>query len=155
MRIVAEEPDSVDARMLVAELSAALERITGDTGTSSFDTADVRSPRALFLIARDAAGLPIACGALRPLDESTAEIKRMYARAGSRAGAALLAELERRAAAFGYQRTCLSTRRINERAVSFYQRHGYTEIAPYGHYAERAQSICMGKQLSRRLLPAA
>ena len=143
--IAAEDPDSIDSRALLDELGRALAAITGDTGTSSFDAADVRGPRAVFLVARAATGMAVACGALRPLDGNTAEIKRMYARAGSRAGAALLLELERQAAAFGYLHTCLSTRRINLRAVSFYQRHGYTEIAPYGRYMGRAQSICLGK----------
>lgn len=165
LRICAADPDSAAARALIAELSAALAGITGDAGTSHFDANDVRGPRAIFLIARQNArqvgrdgedggkadrgsdGTPVACGALRPLDAEIAEIKRMYARPGSHAGAALLAVLEVHARALGYTRTALSTRRINARAVAFYQRHGYTEIPPYGPYADRPQSICLGKAL--------
>lgn len=163
MHIAAADPDSVAARALIAELSAALARITGDAGTSHFDASDVRGPRAVFLIARADAcasrnagdgdgagaadGMPVACGALRPLDAHTAEIKRMYARPGSRAGATLLAALEAHARTLGYTHTALSTRRINTRAVTFYQRHGYAEIPPYGPYADRPQSICLGKSL--------
>lgn len=53
-----------------------------------------RAARTVFLLARAADGAPRGCGALRPLDDHTAEIKRMYARPGSGAGRVLLATRE-------------------------------------------------------------
>jgi len=143
------DPDSPDARALVAELDAALAAITGDSGASSFDANDVRGPRAVFLLARAADGTPSGCGALRPLDDRTAEIKRMYARSGSGASAALLAALEAQARTLGYREVRLSTRRVNARALDFYRRHGYVEAAAWGKYVGSAVSVCLGKPLSR------
>jgi GNAT superfamily N-acetyltransferase len=141
------DPDSVEARALIAELDAALAAITGDSGAASFDAQDVRGPGAVFLLARDCGGAAVACGALRPLAPGVAELKRMYARPGSRAGAALLAALEAQARLLGYEAIWLSTRRINLRAVDFYRRHAYAPIDNYGKYVGRAASICLGRRL--------
>jgi len=65
--ITPEDPASTAAAGLIDALSETLARITGDSGKSSFDANDVRGTRALFVVARDAAGKPVGCGALRPL----------------------------------------------------------------------------------------
>jgi ribosomal protein S18 acetylase RimI-like enzyme len=141
------DPDSPGARALLGELGAALAAITGSDGAASFDAADVRGERACFLIARAADGSLAGCGALRPLDGNVAELKRMYARPGSGAGRFLLAALEHQAAAFGYAEIWLETRRVNGRAVAFYEKHGYRIIPSYGKYVGRADAICLGKAL--------
>lgn len=141
------DPDSVDARALIAELDAALAAITGDSGASSFDAADVRGSGAVFLVARTAGGAAVGCGALRPLADGVAELKRMYARPGSGAGRVLLAALERQASAMGYRAIHLSTRRVNARAVDFYRRHGYVDVAAWGKYAGGDRSVCLGRLL--------
>jgi ribosomal protein S18 acetylase RimI-like enzyme len=141
------DPDSPGARALLGELGAALAAITGSDGAASFDAADVRGERACFLIARAADGRLAGCGALRPLDGNVAELKRMYARPGSGAGRFLLAALEDQAAAFGYAEIWLETRRVNGRAVAFYEKHGYRIIPSYGKYVGRADAICLGKAL--------
>ncbi len=145
MKVEACDPRDPDAAVVMERLSGALATITGDGGASSFDPADVLLPRALFVVAREGEGAVIGCGAYRPLEDDVAEIKRMYAERGC--GAAILAQLETAAVADGYRQAWLSTRRVNERAVAFYRRHGYAEVAPYGRYADRPQSICLGKVL--------
>jgi ribosomal protein S18 acetylase RimI-like enzyme len=150
--IAAIDPDAPDARTLLAELGAALAAITGSDGSASFDAADVRGPRSCFLVAYAADGALAGCGALRPLDGAgdgggIAELKRMYARPGSGAGAHLLAALERQAQAFGYRAVWLETRRVNERAVAFYARHGYAVIPNYGKYVGRLDAVCLGREL--------
>ena len=142
------DPDSIDARALIAELDAALAAICGDSGSKSFDANDVRGPRSVFLLARDALGTAVGCGALRPLEADVAEVKRMYARPGSGAGIYLLSELERRALAFGYRAIWLETRRVNDRAVAFYERQGYRVIPNYGKYVGREDAVCLGKPLA-------
>ncbi|TXD68617.1 GNAT family N-acetyltransferase, partial [Mitsuaria sp. TWR114] len=62
-------------------------------------------------------------------------------------GAALLAALEREALAMGYRALWLETRRVNERALRFYRRHGYSEIPRYGAYVDRPDAVCLGKPL--------
>ena len=141
------DPDSPDARVLVAELDTALAAICGGSGSSSFDPADVRGPRSVFLVARDEDGLAVGCGALRPLAPGVAELKRMYARPGSGAGLALLTALEAQALALGYREVCLSTRRVNARALAFYARNGYVPVENYGRYVGRSESACLGKRL--------
>jgi len=149
IHVALEDPAGADALALVIELSAVLETITGSTGQASFDPADVRAARAGFAVARDAQGRALGCGALRPMADGGAELKRMFARPGTRGvGAALLHFLERQAADWGYPALRLSTRRVNERAVAFYLRHGYRPIAGYGRYAGGDASLCLEKRIA-------
>ncbi|THC43569.1 GNAT family N-acetyltransferase [Massilia sp. Mn16-1_5] len=147
MQCAPADPDSLDARVLVKELDAALAAICGDNGSGSFDPADVRGPSAVFLVARDAQGNALGCGALRPLAPGVAELKRMYARPGSGAGLVLLKALETQALAFGYRDIWLATRRVNAKALAFYARNGYLPVENYGRYVGREESICLGKRL--------
>jgi ribosomal protein S18 acetylase RimI-like enzyme len=148
LNIVTLDPEHADARMLLDELSAALQAITGNSGRCGFAADDVRGPRSRFVMARDADGRAIGCGALRPLQEGVAELKRMYARPGGQGtGAALLAHLEATAHALGYRAVWLETRAVNARAVAFYERHGYRRIDNFGRYAGNAAAVCFGKEL--------
>ena len=148
--ILAVDAASVDAQLLLDELSNVLLRINGDSGRSSFDV-EAATPRGGFYLARDDAGNLLGCAALRPLgepDSPTAELKRMYARPGTAgAGAALLAHVEAQARQHGYQAVHLSTRVANSRAVAFYARHGYAPVLAWGKYVGAAQSVCLGKTL--------
>ena len=147
--ISAESPFSSDATSLMDELSESLQKITGDSGKNSFDANDVCNDRAVFVIARDESGKAIGCGAFRPVDDTTAEVKRMYAKAKDAGiGNRILLYLEHRAYNIGYKTLRLETRIVNAKAVSFYQRNGYRKIPNYGKYAERANSICFEKNLS-------
>lgn len=148
LHIRAEDPGTPDAAALIAELSASLQLITGDSGKSSFDAGDVRMAGACFAVARDEGGHAVGCGALRPLADGVAELKRMYARPGNRgAGSALLAFLEAQAAALGYRAMWLATRVVNQWAVGFYLARGYVAIPNYGKYAGRTDSVCLAKTL--------
>jgi GNAT superfamily N-acetyltransferase len=146
--IRAADAGGAEACLLMDEMSAVLAGITGASGRASFDVADMRSPRALFVLARDAGGGLLGCAALRPLDGDAAELKRMYARPGGHGvGAALLSHMEQQARALGYLALHLETRRVNSRAVSFYQRHGYQAIPNYGKYIGVEHAVCLGKTL--------
>ena len=147
--ITVEDPASPDAQRLMDELSDVLAALTGDPGRSSFDPADVRGPRALFAVARDASSRALGCGAFRPLHPGVAELKRMYAQPGTRGvGGALLAFLEAEATRLGHAELWLSTRAVNTRALGFYAAHGYVPVPNYGHYAGRAASVCLAKRLA-------
>ena len=71
----------------MTELSQQLAKLyeTSD-GSAGFKSADVEVPRVAFVIAR-IDGHAVGCGALRPLDEHTGEVKRMYTRDSTGAGA--------------------------------------------------------------------
>lgn len=147
--VVAADPGSREALALMRELSGVLERLTGDAGLSGFEAEDLRPPHGVFLIALDDEGAPIGCGGFRRRGDGAVEIKRMFARPGAAGvGTRILAALERRAVEGGHRRILLSTRRVNARAVRFYERRGYEEIAPYGAYVGRPESICMARVLT-------
>lgn len=137
------QPEDPDAKPLVDELSTALAQITGSTGRSSFANDDVAHPKSAFLLAK-LADAAVACGALRRIDDDVCELKRMYSRIPG-AGSLLLAELEREARRFGYNRIRLETRKVNHRAVRFYLKHGYQVIPNYGKYAGNDRAICFEK----------
>ena len=148
LHLNAEDPAAHESILLMEELSTALEAITGDGGKDSFDAEDVRGPMARFVIARDASGAALGCGAFRPLEPGVAEIKRMYARHGtSGVGSAVLRFLEAEAAALGYQALWLETRLVNRRAVDFYSARGYKRIANYGKYIGNPLAVCFEKNL--------
>lgn len=151
LRVAREDPGTADAVRLIDELSATLERLTGASGRASSDPASLRGPGACFLVARDADGTAVGCGAFRPFDDEpdAVELKRMYARPGTRGtGAALLAALEQAAREQGARVARLETRLVNARAVAFYLRHGYRRIPNYGRYAGRDEAACFEKALA-------
>jgi GNAT superfamily N-acetyltransferase len=149
MIISVEDPGTDDAKQLLTELSRVLFELTGACGAASFDVSDVRHPRCLFVLARDSSGRPLGCGAFREINETTAELKRMYARPGTQGvGATILQFLEKSASELGYKTLWLETRRINKRATRFYTAHEYSPIQNFGKYVGRPEVICMGKTLA-------
>jgi GNAT superfamily N-acetyltransferase len=154
-RVGDEDPRSPDAAALMDELTRTLAGITGEGGAGSFSVADVCGPGGAFVVARSADGAPLGCGAIRPLSEGVAEVKRMYARPGTRGvGSAVLAFLEARARGLGYHALWLETRRVNTAAVAFYTRRGYQPIDNYGRYAGRAECVCLGRNLREDEAPS-
>ncbi|MYN25392.1 GNAT family N-acetyltransferase [Duganella levis] len=148
IHLIEEDPTAPESVLLMAELSTALEAITGDSGKASFDPDDVRGPAACFVVARSDSGAALGCGAFRPLEPGVAEIKRMYARHGtSGVGSAVLRYLEGEAQALGYQAVWLETRLVNRRAMDFYEARGYQRIANYGKYIGNPLAVCFEKQL--------
>lgn len=130
----AEDVRSEDAEQLIEELSAELKTLYEfSDGRAGFSPEDVEVPRAAFVIAR-LDGHPVGCGAMRPLDDTTVEVKRMYTRADYRrkgVAQAILAEIERLAVAFGYSRIKLQTGPKQPEAAALYERVGYYRIPIY------------------------
>lgn len=147
--ISAESPFSLDAATLMEELSDCLQLITGDSGKNSFDAHDICNDRAIFVIASNEEGKAIGCGAFRPIDKTTAEVKRMYSKEiGMGIGNKILSYLEQQAYDIGYKKLCLETRLVNTNAVSFYEQNGYSKIENYGKYVGRENCICFEKDLT-------
>jgi len=94
------------------------------------DYAPPRGRLLLALVGGDAAG----CAGLRPFDEPTAELKRMYVRPAHRgsglgrrlAGAAIAAARE-----IGYERIVLDTVPGMETAQQLYDSLGFARVPPY------------------------
>ena len=137
------------AQQLIHELCAELSQRYGSP-PSPFSPSDASAPRTAFLVAR-LGTRPVGCGAIRRIDDTVAEIKRMYvAPAGRRRGIArrILAELERRAAEFGYRAVRLETGIHQHEAIGLYESSGYRRIAAFGHYIGSAISVCYEKALN-------
>ncbi|MDN3239736.1 GNAT family N-acetyltransferase [Glycomyces tritici] len=104
----------------------------------------------VFLMAFGSDGEAIGCGALRELDASSAEVKRMYVTPesrGSGVAAALLAALEDAARERGWTTVKLETGVAQPDAIRFYEREGYHRIPRFGHYADWDISVCYAKSL--------
>lgn len=150
--VEAEDPFCDAAALLIQELSELLGNMYGDDGAGNFAPADVTVPRSAFVIARQH-GRPIGCGAVRPLTETTAEIKRMYIAPAARRlgiGRRILEELERLAAEFDYHDIWLETGRDQPEAIALYKSSGYTRRACYGIYVDDPRSLCYEKKVSVR-----
>jgi putative acetyltransferase len=104
----------------------------------------------LFLVAVDDSGAPAGCGALRRLDSTTAEVKRMYvapAARGTGASTAILRALEAAALDRGWTTIRLETGPAQPDAMRFYQREGYHEIPLFGAYIGSGLSVCYERTL--------
>jgi len=142
------DPLSPDSLYLIEKLSAELASITGDSGKRNFTLASLDEDRALWAVARNSSGNAIGCGAIRPLTENIAELKRMYSdRSIAGIGHALLTFLETSAKSIGYNQLWLETRHINHKAVNFYKKNGYVHIENYGPYVGRIEAVCFAKVL--------
>lgn len=99
-----------------------------DPGAESY-----RPPQGCFLIAWSD-DLPVGCVSLRPLDSTTAEIKRLWVHHSTRGqGLArrLMAAIEDEARALGHQLLKLDTNSVLTEAIALYRTSGWTDIAPY------------------------
>jgi GNAT superfamily N-acetyltransferase len=91
----------------------------------------------LVLLARDEAGTVLGCGALRGLDATSGELKRMYvvpAARGRGVSKVVLAALEDAARDLGWTRLCLETGPRQPEAIALYSGAGYVETGPFGAY---------------------
>jgi putative acetyltransferase len=99
-------------------------------------------------------GLPLACGALRPIDSETAEVKRMYIQRDHRRrglGRAVLAYLQREARRLGYKRLLLETGYKQLASIALYESFGFHRIPPFGEYKNDPTSVCYELYLSQAL----
>src|SRR6476661_943511 len=106
-----EELTSSVAAGLIRELNAELSGLYPEPGATHFRLApeEVADGRGAFVVAYDD-GIPLGCGAVRQLDQATAELKRMYvapAARGQGIGRALLDQLEQEARRLGIRRLVL------------------------------------------------
>lgn len=131
---VDEEP----AAALVAAMSDDIAALYDGLDLSGADMpkagpAELGPPGGTFVVGFED-GTPVCCGAIKRLPDGACEIKRMFVAKDARGrgvARALLAELERRARAMGYEIARLDTGPRQTRAQRMYERAGY---APIGNF---------------------
>ena len=94
--------------------------------------------------------MAVACGAFKPFDESTVEIKRMFTLPEARGkGLAIkvLSSLEAWAKQEGYKFSILETGKAQPEAIALYHKCGYEVTPNYGQYEGVENSVCFRKSL--------
>jgi putative acetyltransferase len=138
-------------RMLYDDLNVRYDEEDdgGEDWWAEVTAAKVAPPDGVFLVALWE-GEAVGCGAVKRLDATTGEVKRMYtAPAGRRRGVAraVLTRLQDEARSLGYSALQLETGGPQHEAVALYDSDGWTRIPPYGRYSDDPRSICFRKDL--------
>jgi ribosomal protein S18 acetylase RimI-like enzyme len=110
---------------------------------------DYVPPGGCLLLAREGADVA-GCVAVRPVDEETCEMRRLYVRPhlrGAGLGRELAAAAIAHARALGYRRICLETLPAMPEARSLYASLGFTRCAPY-YDNSRVGSDCFALELT-------
>lgn len=95
-------------------------------------------------------GVAVGCGAIKPFNNNTAEIKRMFVKPGMRGmgiAGEILKELEKWAGETGFTNTILETGKRQPEAIRLYEKSNYTVIPNYGQYIGVETSVCMTKRI--------
>lgn len=151
LTIAEESFESGDARALIRELDNGLAELylPAQRFGPNLKAEHLGDGRGVFLIARKD-GRAVGCGAIRLLDQTTAEVKRMYVDLelrGRGVGRALLDELERRAKDIGATRLVLETGVHQHAAIALYKRAGFEPCDCWGEYLTAPTSVCFAKNL--------
>ena len=151
--------DHPDAQELTERAQAYYVELYGGPDEDPLTAAEFAAPRGGFVVGY-LDGAPVAMGGwsftASDLGDRVAKIRRMYVDAAARRqglARAVLGHLEAEAARHGTTMIILATGEPQLEAIAFYRRHGYTDIAPFGYYADGDQVVCLGKTLAPRLQP--
>lgn len=94
---------------------------------------------------------PVSCGAIKELDSTTMEIKRMYTLPSARGkgiASQVLSELEKWAAELSFHKCILETGKKQPEAIRLYTKNGYKSIPNYGQYIGMENSVCFEKEIA-------
>jgi len=147
--LIRTNSDNADFRQLVVLLDKYLAVTDGDEHAFYDQFNKVDAIKEVIVGYKDQT--PVGCGAIKPLSETTAEVKRMFVHPDFRKqgiAAKLLTELEQWAASLGFSECILETGKRQTEAIAFYQKVGYKVIPNYGQYIGVENSVCMAKSLA-------
>lgn len=137
---------NADFLLLVKELNAFLAVTDGDEHAFYDQYNQLQDIKHILVAYSD--DRPLGCGAIKALDASSYEVKRMYTTIDSRGqGIAkkILSSLEAWAKELGAVQCVLETGRRQTAAITLYQSAGYQTCDNYGQYIGVANSICFSK----------
>jgi GNAT superfamily N-acetyltransferase len=149
--------DDPDAAKLIEAVQQEYVVRYGDIDATPVEVAHFLAPRGIFLVGY-LDDVPVACGAWRAHDgpapdfrPGDVELKRMYVVPPARGkgfARAILAELERTAAAAGRTRAVLETGTEQPEAIALYESSEYHVIDNFGVYKNEPESRCFAKMLT-------
>lgn len=146
LRTNSSNPDFVE---LVKLLNADLAQRDGEE--HSFYAQFNGIARLKYVVVLYAENVAVCCGALKEMDDTSMEVKRMFTLPHFRKkglASQVLSELERWALELGMAACRLETGKKQPEAVALYKRNGYKIIPNYGPYKDVENSLCFEKDLT-------
>ncbi|WP_416825285.1 GNAT family N-acetyltransferase [Ectobacillus polymachus] len=141
--------DNEHLKFLISKLDQHLSKLYPSEGIFGLNLNDPKVNDTTFVVAY-IGDTPVGCGAIRPLDIETIELKRFYVDSNYRnrgIASQLLKFLETKAKNFNYHNLVLETGNEQPEAISLYKKNGYNEIPPYGEYIGCDNSVCFAKRI--------
>lgn len=148
MKTIKTTSNNKDFQSLVMQLDAYLKVIDGDEHDFYHQYNQIDMLNNVVVVYED--NQPVGCGAFKPFNESSVEIKRMYTLPEARGkgiATQVLNALENWAKESGYASSLLETGKRMPDAIAFYNKLGYNKTENYGQYIGVDNSICFKKEL--------
>jgi len=147
--IVAERPDTADARTLISELEAHLDPLYPAESRHGFGVEKLLQEDVAFFVMRYD-GLTAGCGGIKLFGTEYGEVKRMYVRPQFRdLGLAKL--MLNHLAAYAWEQGVgllrLETGIHQSEAIGLYEQMGFRRIPPFGAYQKDPLSRFYEKQI--------
>lgn len=145
--------DSEEAKLLIQELDAELYQRYPAHSVHGVNIGEFIKAGGRFFIA-EMDGECVGCGALRPIEPSSAEIKRMYVRKAFRGrgiSRSILNHLESLARKLGHSQLMVETGDRQPEAQGLFRSNGYQQTELFGEYINDPHSICFKKELYTQL----
>jgi putative acetyltransferase len=149
MKISRETPKQPDIIAMLDELDAYCGALYPAESNHLMDVNSLTRDDVVFLVARDARGTAVGCGAYVNRG-SYGEVKRMFVAPSQRGlgvGGMLLAEIARQAKEAGLSALMLETGIHQPEAIGLYERDGFSYCEPFGEYLPDPLSVFMEKAL--------
>jgi putative acetyltransferase len=144
------EPNNEDLLALIAKLDEYLYSLYPSEEVFVVNLDGPKVSDVVFVIAY-LEDVTVGCGAYRPLDERTCELKRIFVDPSYRnkgIASRILSFLEQEAVHAGFTSLLLETGPMQPESIELYKKLGFVEIERFGEYVDCPSSICMGKKLS-------
>jgi len=147
--VLRTDATNADFKTLVKQLNAYLKITDGDEHDYYNQFNGIEHLKNVVIIYNG--NVAVGCGAFKPYDATSVEIKRMYVNPDVREkgiGKQILSALEEWAKELGYCNAILETGKRQVEAVKFYQKCNYQFIPKYGQYKIMENSLCFKKDLN-------
>jgi len=150
MEIKVVEPSCPDLLHLIGKLDEDLLRRYPAEAIHGLDFNDPNIMDIVFVVAYRNS-LPVGCGAIRPIDTESTELKRFFVESSYRRmgiASRMLSFLEHMARQMNFHKIRLETGTEQPEAILFYKNHGYKKIDKFGEYVHCEMSLCYEKSLT-------